>query len=326
MNPYQLPHSYFRQPNYQNRNESQFVLHLTFDITGNDLYEPSNNEPPAQDSNFYQPIAPVSNARNPNIGSRLNDPYRPTGNTHQAQKKITHRVALNSNILNQKIDHEEEGDINNHEKPNHEHRSALRTDPNRVPNVDNSNRRIGCRCGKSKCLRLHCRCFRNLDYCAKFCKCINCFNVIEQKEARDFIISKTQEIYKNSFKSKFKKINDDDGNEIINMEGCNCKTGCDRNYCDCFKNSLACSTICKCANCTNRTVFLPTNDVQKIMKYCTRKKTKIIIEDILPMSITKPDSGSISDQKIQSSTIPDKGEVAQESHQNNTSGDQIEES
>ena len=40
-------------------------------------------------------------------------------------------------------------------------------------------KRIGCRCNMSKCLRLHCRCFKDLEYCARNCKCTGCFNQLQ---------------------------------------------------------------------------------------------------------------------------------------------------
>lgn len=140
-------------------------------------------------------------------------------------------------------------------------------------------KRIGCRCGMSKCLRLHCRCFRDLEYCAKNCKCTSCFNNLEHEEARAFVISKTKEINKNAFTKKVVKVETQNG-DLINSEGCTCKTGCNRNYCECFKNKTGCSPLCKCANCKNQLLNLVSTQIKSVFKPVSRKKNKIIISSL----------------------------------------------
>ena len=139
--------------------------------------------------------------------------------------------------------------------------------------------RIGCRCGMSKCLRLHCRCFKDLEYCAQNCKCTSCFNNLENEETRSFVIQKTKEINKNAFKGKMVYLEYEDL-KTINTEGCLCKTGCNRNYCECFKNNTGCSSICKCIDCKNTTLSVPEKNIQKLVRSVNRKKKKIIIQEL----------------------------------------------
>jgi hypothetical protein len=146
------------------------------------------------------------------------------------------------------------------------------------PEGEVDGKRIGCRCEKSKCLRLHCRCFRDLQYCATICKCLDCFNVLKHENARQFIIKATQDINQNAFKTKFLFI-DREEKEVVNRMGCFCKTGCTRNYCDCFKNGIGCSPICRCAACLNQKVDIPSSEEKAIPHIASRKKVKIVIEN-----------------------------------------------
>jgi hypothetical protein len=125
-----------------------------------------------------------------------------------------------------------------------------------------ASKRIGCRCNMSKCLRLHCRCFKDQEYCAKNCKCTNCFNNEEHLEARNFVIAKTKEINQNAFSSKIVVV-ENEFKSKVNVEGCFCKKGCNRNYCDCFKNGVGCSSLCKCKGCLNAQLDFKVNRVKK---------------------------------------------------------------
>jgi hypothetical protein len=137
-------------------------------------------------------------------------------------------------------------------------------------------KRIGCRCGMTKCLRLHCRCFRDLEYCAKNCRCTSCFNDMKHEEVRDFVIKKTKEINKKAFAKSIVFIeNGEEGK--INSEGCICKTGCNRNYCECFKNKTGCSPLCKCSGCLNTSISFPASQAKSLFKGTYRTKNKIIL-------------------------------------------------
>jgi len=140
-------------------------------------------------------------------------------------------------------------------------------------------KRIGCRCNMSKCLRLHCRCFKDLEYCAKNCKCTDCYNNFKNEEARAFVIQKTKEINPNAFNSKIICVENDMSK--INCEGCSCKKGCDRNYCECFKNNVGCSALCKCQSCKNKQLPIKAEKIQKIVPPVSRSKNKIVFDSVL---------------------------------------------
>lgn len=152
-------------------------------------------------------------------------------------------------------------------------------------------KKIGCRCGMTKCLRLHCRCFRDLDYCAKHCKCTSCFNNEEHDEIRTFVINKTKDINKHAFTSKVVYMEHQEKG-TINASGCTCKTGCVRNYCECFKNKSGCSPLCRCTSCQNTTFSLPDGKIKRMIKGPSRKKNKIVFQDLENLAAKVADDSS----------------------------------
>ena len=135
----------------------------------------------------------------------------------------------------------------------------------------------GCQCQKTKCIRLHCICFREKGYCGDNCSCTDCFNrekfADTVKKIRDF----TKEINPLAFQSKIEIIDLENGQKIHNR-GCSCtKNMCIKNYCECHKNGLSCSPLCKCENCKNDKVDIDVSKVKKIFKKCSRKKKKFVI-------------------------------------------------
>jgi hypothetical protein len=170
--------------------------------------------------------------------------------------------------LNQNSD-----EVNVHHPTQHGEHINVRKKLTKLPSS-----RIGSRCRKSKCMRLHCRCFKDLEYCAKFCKCLDCLNTISHQSARDFVIKKTAEINSNAFINKFSVIPSNNKKSVY-IEGCLCKTGCNRNYCECFKNGAGCSLICKCANCQNAFLALPREELRSLAKPAIRKKNRIEIRN-----------------------------------------------
>eukprot|EP00826_Nyctotherus_ovalis_P018147 TRINITY_DN15408_c0_g1_i31.p1 TRINITY_DN15408_c0_g1~~TRINITY_DN15408_c0_g1_i31.p1 ORF type:complete len:261 (-),score=47.34 TRINITY_DN15408_c0_g1_i31:177-959(-) len=102
-----------------------------------------------------------------------------------------------------------------------------------------------CNCKKSKCLKLYCECFASGQYCAG-CKCTECHNTsdyIKEKKAAITRISKKNPL------GFIRRLPDNSGNQLV---GCNCKKSeCQRNYCSCYRNGLACTKLCKCVQCKN---------------------------------------------------------------------------
>lgn len=141
----------------------------------------------------------------------------------------------------------------------------------------------GCTCSKSRCLRLHCRCFGLMGTCSSECQCQNCLNRSEFTEARAFVIEKTLQIFPSAFQSRISLVS---GSETrINASGCKCSTGCRKRYCECVKGSAGCSALCRCVGCHNEKVDIEQGAARKIFKTPVRRKHKILFrsEDASPV-------------------------------------------
>lgn len=111
-------------------------------------------------------------------------------------------------------------------------------------------RRKHCNCTKSQCLKLYCDCFANGEFCQD-CNCKECFNNLEYEDERQKAIKICLERNPNAFKPKITKARDQSDLRLHN-KGCNCKrSGCLKNYCECYEAKIACSSNCKCFGCRN---------------------------------------------------------------------------
>ena len=87
-----------------------------------------------------------------------------------------------------------------------------------------------CSCNKTKCIKKYCECFANNKFC-KNCLCPDCRN-------KDIFIGAYNT---NMSENKSKEI-------VV----CTCsKSGCNKKYCDCFKENKKCNIKCRCINCLN---------------------------------------------------------------------------
>jgi hypothetical protein len=145
--------------------------------------------------------------------------------------------------------------------------------------------KIGCKCSKSKCLRLHCLCFKKGSYCSRLCGCDDCFNVEEHKDLVEKVKKATKDINSTAFESKFLEL-EREGNVIQITKGCTCmKNNCLKNYCECRKNGMQCTTLCKCDQCFNDQIQLTQEEVMKLHTKSSRKKKKIIFQTKIEQNI-----------------------------------------
>ncbi|XP_015039909.2 protein lin-54 homolog isoform X2 [Drosophila pseudoobscura] len=112
-----------------------------------------------------------------------------------------------------------------------------------------ASRRKHCNCSKSQCLKLYCDCFANGEFCQD-CTCKDCFNNLDYEVERERAIRSCLDRNPSAFKPKITAPNS--GDMRLHNKGCNCKrSGCLKNYCECYEAKIPCSSICKCVGCRN---------------------------------------------------------------------------
>jgi hypothetical protein len=134
--------------------------------------------------------------------------------------------------------------------------------------------RTRCTCRKTKCLKLYCECFAAGGVCGPKCRCDDCHNKESLNELRQLIIQETVGKNPLAFKSKFKKI-EEKNIKKLHSRGCNCrKTGCVKNYCECYHAGIGCSPLCKCSDCRNDKIAVAIDDVTAYRDKVLRKRKR----------------------------------------------------
>ena len=126
------------------------------------------------------------------------------------------------------IDNSYSNDINNN--------NNINTNANANHNMFFTDYGLGykCNCQKTQCNKFYCQCYNQSRYCFN-CNCIDCNN--KKPESAPTNKHQTEE------ETKDKK---------VFTISCTCtKSGCNKNYCECFKSKVKCTELCRCRNCEN---------------------------------------------------------------------------
>lgn len=131
-----------------------------------------------------------------------------------------------------------------------------------------------CKCKKTFCVRLYCVCFASQGFCSKDCGCQDCRNNEENSAVRQMVVEDTLAKNPLAFTSKYKKINKKK-QVVLHARGCNCKkTGCVKQYCECYKERTGCTRLCRCTNCSNEFIELTIDEVKANYEPVQRKRRR----------------------------------------------------
>ena len=117
-----------------------------------------------------------------------------------------------------------------------------------------------CSCSKTQCNRYYCECYRSGLYCID-CNCKNCQN----KPPENYVSNRHQKITQTK-------------SDIVT---CTCtKSGCNKKYCECYKNGSKCNSACRCVSCENSEHFLNVKRIGEIYECCPANSIYIIKNEI----------------------------------------------
>lgn len=158
-----------------------------------------------------------------------------------------------------------------------------------LPEPNGIKPRKPCNCTKSQCLKLYCDCFANGEFCNQ-CNCNCCYNNLDHEEDRQRAIRSCLERNPNAFRPKIGKGIVGDGRR--HNKGCNCKrSGCLKNYCECYEAKIACSNNCKCVGCRNIEDDIDRRSLRELIEVSESLESPIL----MPSGLKKKSIGQILD-------------------------------
>jgi len=130
--------------------------------------------------------------------------------------------------------------------------STNETQINELATQNVANPRKPCNCTRSQCLKLYCDCFAAGEFCQN-CNCQSCFNNLDHEEHRQKAIKQCIDRNPHAFHPKIGKGKTTAQDiERRHTKGCNCRrSGCLKNYCECYEAKILCTNLCKCCACKN---------------------------------------------------------------------------
>jgi hypothetical protein len=131
-----------------------------------------------------------------------------------------------------------------------------------------------CTCKKTKCVKKYCECYSNGIFCYN-CKCENCenkpifidnnINKISKKE--DDINQNINQNISQNITDNIIELNEMSQKKLII---CTCsKSGCNKNYCECYKAKVKCNNKCRCIKCLNKPEEIEEPKMKKLVPIST---------------------------------------------------------